>query len=254
MKHVVSARVPRSRIQRPPLMDSLPNRPSQSRRIRHLERFWSGEGMERIRKNAKKIVSPGAALYSRYGAVCVLRAVYRIHVECRRKLPYYGMMFPMRFPGIRRRTINGNFLVSPSLIVMPDRITDRRAVAEDVDRQLGAYSARESYKASWALMWLTAELRAWQYRLVTLALAGRVPFATGYSFWGPLDPPMKEFLGARVTNLLGYGVVSIPPGWNPVFSRFEDKMNLTLAWPDGAFPEDLVRRYADLIEEELLDP
>jgi hypothetical protein len=112
---------------------------------------------------------------------------------------------------------------------------------------------KESYKASWAMMWLTAQLRTWQYRLLTNNLARTVPLVTGYSFWGPLDPPMKEFVGARVSNLWGYGVVSIPPGWNPVFCRYEDKINLSLAWPDASFSEEVVRRYADLIEEEIME-
>jgi hypothetical protein len=250
-KEGARTQAPGARVQEVSLLNSLPERPAVSRRIRFVHRLWPAEMARRIREIAMNTVQPGPALYGRYFAVCVLRAIYRIHAEHGRKLPYYGMMLPMRYPGIVQRPVPGNYLVSAPLCIGADRITDRRAVGQDVDRQLQAYMEGKLYAASWALSWLPAELRTWQYRWFIRRYIGRQPFATGYSFFGQIDPPIKRFVGADVTNFWGTGVVSIPPGWNPNFSRYEDKFNFGLAWPDAAFPEEVARRYAELIEEEV---
>jgi hypothetical protein len=190
-------------------------------------------------------------LYARYIAVCVVRAVHRVYAEYGRELPFHGMMLPIRCPGLERRPVRGNYLASPSLYISPARVTDKRAVAEDIDRQCREYLDRKLHLASWALLWLSAQLRAWQYRLIISSYVGKQPYGTGYSFFGQIDPPLREFVGAKVTNFWGTGVVSIPPGWNPAFSRFNNQINLGLAWPEAGFPEEVVRRYADLIEEEV---
>lgn len=234
------------------LLDSLPERPVASRRARYLRRVWTPEVMARLRDNARKITPPGPALYSRYLAGCVLRAIYRIHAEHGRTLPSYGMMFPMRLPGLGRRPIPGNYLVSATLHVSPERITDKRTVLEDVNRQLGDFHAHRVDLASWALLWLTTKLRTGQYRKLIGMLTRMQPFATGYSFFNHIGPPLERFVGAEVTDFWAIGVVSIPPGWNPVFVKFRDRITFLVAWPDGSFPEDVVQRYADLIEEEAL--
>ncbi len=243
---------PDAPVQEASLLDALPNRPAQSRRPRFLRRSWSGADFLRVRQNARRIHRDGPALYSRYFAGCVIRANYRVHAEHGRKLPYYGTMFPMKFPGLQRRPIQGNTLVSAPMCILPDQIDDRKTVAQEVDRQFNDYIEQKQYYGSWALLWLPAQLRSWQYRLFMGRYVNRQPFATGFSFFGPIDPPVTHLLGAEVTNMHGSGLISAPPGWNPVFSRWGDQINLLLFWPDGSYPPDVVERYADLIVEESL--
>lgn len=248
------ARAPRAPVQETSLCNSLPNRPADSRRLRYLVRPWSPEMVERMRENARQVAPSGPALYSRYIGGCVLRALHRVHVEHGRTLPYYGASFPLGVRGVARRPLTGNYLVSTALRVTPERIADPRAVAEDIDRQLREYAQRRLDLAGQAMLWLLAQLRFSQYRRLMGLQVRRQPFATGYSFYGEIDPPLRRFLGAEVTNLWGCGALSIPPGWNVTLSKFKDRINFAIAWPDEAFPENVVQRYADLIEEEACSP
>lgn len=243
-------RVRGSTLQRAFLLDTLRDRPRTSRRLEHMDRHWTPDQVEMAKKKALKTVQPGPALFSRFLAVVVLRAVHRIHKERGRRIPYYGMMFPMRYPGIERRPLWGNYLVSAAMCIPVEHMDDPRAVGRDVDQQLGEYMSKGSYGASWSIMWLTSQLRHWQYCMLMNVMGRAQPYITGYSFWGPLDPPLRRFVGADVTNLFGYGLISIPPGWNPVFSKVGNRINLSMAYPGGSFPEEVVRRYADLIEDE----
>jgi hypothetical protein len=233
------------------LLDSLPARPVESRRERLLHRIWSGERMERLRENARKVAPSGPGLHSRYVAGCVLRANWRIHEEHGRKLPYFGTTFPVHVEGIERRAVIGNFLVSATLAVGPDRIADRRAVAEDIARQFTAFHDQRQDLWYWSLLWMSGELRTWQYRMFMDWASRSQPFASGYSFYGEIDPPIREFAGARVTNFWVPALISVPPGWNPLFCRSGDQINFMVVWPEGSFPEAVVHRYADVIEDEV---
>lgn len=204
-----------------------------------------------MRENARRVAPSGPALYSRYIGGCVLRALHRVHAEHGRTLPYYAASFPLGVRGVARRPLTGNYLASATLRVTPERIADPRAAAEDIDRQLREYTQRRLDLAGQAMQWLLAQLRFPQYRRLIGHQVRRQPFATGYSFYGEIDPPLRRFLGAEVTNLWGCGALSIPPGWNVTLSKFKDRVNFAIAWPDEAFPESVVQRYADLIEEEV---
>jgi hypothetical protein len=249
----VRQRDPRVRVPNASLYDRLPERTSESRRLRCLHRAWSAEMVERLRRNARRIAPSGPGLHSRFLAGCVLRAVHQMHREHGCALPVYHLVFPMGFPGLARRPIVGNYLMSPSFRVTADRIADKRALAEDIDRQLCKYLEQRSYLAEWALHRLTAQLRASQYRRLVEYHLRDQPVATGFAFIGEVDPPIRRFLGAEVTNLWAAGVFNIPPGWNPTFFRFRDRLNLGLAWPEGAFPAAVVQRYADLMEQEAFE-
>ncbi|MBU0639138.1 MAG: hypothetical protein KKB50_09765 [Planctomycetes bacterium] len=256
MQYVVQGlreRAPLANVQRHSLCNSHPDRAAAARRLRYILRSWSPRQVAMIQDRAREVTPPGPALYSRYVAGCVLRAIYRLHAEHDRQLPYYGTMFPMRVQGLQRRPVLGNYLVAATLHVMPERITDKRALGEDIQRQLRAYAERRSDLASWALQRWTAQLRVGQYRRLIEGQTRRQPFATGYSLYGEIEPPLRQFLGTEITNLWGNGVLSIPPGWNPVFSRFKERLNFSLTWPEGAFPPAIVQRYADLIEEEAFE-
>jgi hypothetical protein len=232
------------------LGDSLPDRPAGSLRLRYVLRTWSAEQVEQVRQIARQVAPPGPGLYARYLAGCVLRAVYRIYDEHGRKLPTYPLMFPLRISGVERRGIAGNFIVSPAVCVSADRITDRKAVAEDVFRQVSEFQSKRLDLASCAFLWLTSRLRSGQYRKLVNLLSTKQPILSGFTFWGDLDPPLERFLGTEVTDLWGTGVVSIPPPWNPSFNRIGDRIHLTLGWVDSMLPERVVMRFADLIDEE----
>lgn len=249
----VRERTPRVRVPHASLCDHLPERPTGSRRLCCLRRFWSVEMVESLRRNARRVAPSGPALHSRYIAGCVLRAIHRLHCEQGCALPFYDLVFPMRLPDLPRRPVVGNYLMATLLRVSAEHIGDKRALAANIDRQLRGYLERRSYLADWLLHRLTAQLRTWQHRrLVEHHLRGQI-VATGFAFFGEIDPPVRRFLGAELTNLWAAGVANIPPGWNPTFTRFRGRITLGLAWPDGAFPPDVVQRYADLIEQEVFD-
>ena len=100
---------------------------------------------------------------------------------------------------------------------------------------------------------LAAQLRLPLYRWVVARHLRGQPALTGYSFLGELAPPLERFLGAEVTNLWSSGLVTVPPGWNPTFARFRNRINFAMPWPEGAFPPEVVERYADWIELEVFD-
>jgi len=231
---------------------SLPERPAESRRLRYLVRHWSEETTKRMQAAAQDVTPPGPALYSRYLAACTLRAVDRLHKEHGRQLPVCGLMFPMRVPGVTARPLPGNYLVAAPLLIAPELLGDRRALGAEIARQLQDFRDQDGERSSWTLQHLLARLRVRQYRGLLRWETQRQPFVTGFSFYGEIDPPLRSILGARVTNLYGSGVISIPPAWNVTFSRFAERINMVIAWPDEAFPPTVVERAADLIEEEAL--
>lgn len=232
-------------------LHSLPDRPAESRRLCFLVRRWLADAAAELRAKARALTPPGPALYGRYLAACTLRAVARIHAEYDRPLDYCGLMFPMRLPGLTRRPLRGNYLVAGSLSARPGLLDNRRALAEDIAKQVHHYLDRDGPLASWALQRLMAGLRLSQYRRVVRWETERQPFATGFSYYGEIEPPLRRFLGTEVENLYGGGVVSIPPAWNVTFSRFGQAMNMVVAWPSAVFPPAVVERYAALIAEEL---
>ena len=65
---------------------------------------------------------------------------------------------------------------------------------------------------------------------------------------------IRSIAGAKITNLWGCAPMAVPPGWNPIFNKFEGQMNLVLSWAHPAVPDELARRYVDLIEEEIFEP
>jgi hypothetical protein len=233
------------------LCEHLPQRPTDSRELSYLVRPWSAEQTALMQAAAKAVTPRGPGLYSRYIGTCVLRALYRIHTEYGHTLPVYALSFPMGVPGLTQRPIPGNYLVAASLFVPAGQLPDRHAVATTLTDQMQRYQAENRADASQVLQWLMAELRQSQYQMLFNRLTDRQPFATGYSFYGEISPPLETFGGARVTNMWGCGALSVPPGWNVTMTRFRDRISLAIAWPAAAFPPDVVEHYADLIEEEV---
>ena len=161
------------------------------------------------------------------------------------------MTFPMQLSGIDRRPIPGNFVVWANLKVDAERMADKRWVIEDIDRQVREHIEQRRDLSIWALLWLAGQLRDWQYHLVMGWVNRRQPSVTGYTFFKEPEPPLRQFVGAQLTDFWGLGLASIPPGWNAAFSRFGDRWNFTLSWPGGDYPARVAEQYAHLIEDEV---
>lgn len=246
----VGERSPRVRAQEYSLCGALPECRTDSRNYCHIVRRWPAERVAVMQAVARQTAPAGPALYTRHLAASVLRAVQRIHLEHGRRPARYDILLPMRLPGLTRRPLWGNYLVAASIVVAPEALDDRRALAAQLAAGYERYMAREGPLASWALQRITAQLRLSQYRRLIDWQTVAQPFLTGFSVYGEIDPPLREFVGARVTNLYGAAVISTPPGWNVAISRFGEHANLSIAWPEAAFPRAVVERYAALIEEE----
>lgn len=241
----------RSGVQDVALCDGLPDRPVGARRALYLMRAWTPAMVARMQANARRTAPAGPALYGRYIAGCLLRAIHRLHSEHGRALPYYGVLLPVRVRGVEHRTVAGNFPVAATLGVLPDQVEDRRGVAEEIDRQMRAFYQNRSDLASRSMQWALAQVRHSQYCWLIDYETRRQPFATGYAFLGEIDPPLRRFLGAEVKNLWACALMSIPPGWNLTVMKFRERVSFSLAWAEGAYPRNVVERYADLIEEEV---
>ncbi|MCK6484981.1 MAG: hypothetical protein HUU22_15830 [Phycisphaerae bacterium] len=217
-------------------------------------RRWDGDEWSHIRRRAAERCPQGSARFSRYLGGCVLRALHRLLEE--RSVPVEECLvtLPMRVRGTpAARPLVGNYLVSATLSARRDEIADKQRLLDGLSRQIEGFLKDDADLANWALVWGASFLRARQYRWLLSGSWGLQPYASGFSYYGEIDPPIRRFGGARVTNLWGSGTMSAPPGWNPVFSRFGESLNLGLTWLEGYFDRSTAERYAGLIEGELLN-
>lgn len=241
---------------RPPTgvrLDGFADGAASGGRWRYTHRCWSGEAFAAMRKRSETLVTGGAARFSRYLGSCVLRALHRMFQRRRIETNSYLVTLPMRVRGLgERRPLPGNYLVSATLCARRDRVEDHAGLIADLGEQIEGFLAREEDFANWALVWAASFFRDWQYRWYMSRPRGLQPYASGFSFYGEINPPIRAFLGARVVNFWGSGSMSAPPGWNPVFSRFGDTLNLGLTWLEGFYRESTATEYLDLIEAELI--
>lgn len=227
--------------------------------LRYLHRRWDAETFGAIRENAKRVTPAGPGLYARYMAVCTIRALHRIFTEQGVESEAYLITLPSpiagagpRFPDEPARPVPGNYLVSPTLVGRRDLVGDKRALGEDLTRQVAAYHASRTPLKQWAMAWLAGTMRASVYQRVL-----KLPFAfealsSGFSYYGEIDPPTRTLCGATITNMWGSGPALTPPGWNPAFSKFGDGLNASLSYARPAISDGLAARYFALIEEEAL--
>jgi len=227
------------------------------RETRVLHRFWTGSQLDRLQAIAKEITPSGPRLYARFLAACVLRALERIYREAGASSPSFVIPLPMSVApagaaeaGAPPRPIAGNYLVSPNLVVDPNIIADRRALGAEIARQLADYAARQGDLAQWSSMWMASALRIWMYDLLLRMPLGFGSLSSGFSYYGEIVRPIRSIGGAAVCNVWGAGPMATPPGWNPVFSRFGDTLNLSLTYNRPGVPDELARRFVELIEEE----
>ncbi len=239
---------------------TLPGSPRVSQsRFEVLHRHFTSEETGQVQAGAKRWSPAGPARYARFLAAGVLRAVFQFLTELGVAAEACCITMPLRVgisdPDSRileKRPVPGNYLVTPLLAGRADRLADRRAIGEDILSQFRDFISHRRDFSQWALMQAAAYVHAWTYSLI-FKLPLRMPvLASGFSYYGEVREPLRTLCGARVLNVWGGGPITTPPGLNPVFSRFEDRLNLALTYDSSAVSEQMARRYLRLIEDEIL--
>lgn len=227
----------------------------QSHRVLH--RCWNADRMDRIRENAKRDVPAGPARITRYLAVSVLRALHQLFEENDWAGDAYRITLPMRMRGGDDADASvplrfGNYLASPLLVFNRPDAGDTAKLAESLNAQLRAYLEAHGDRAQWTLMSLAGLLPFFAHRWLFSHPKFRTTFSSGFSFYGELHPPLRNVGDLPITNLWGGGPTTIPPGMNPVFSRFVDSLNLSLTYSWPIVSDEIAQRYIDLIEHHVL--
>lgn len=224
---------------------------------RVLHHCWDAAAMERIRLASKRAVPAGPARITRYLGVCVLRALDALFEENGWGGDAYRVTLPMRVRGEGASEAPpmmrfGNYLVSPLLVFDRAGLRDGSALAESLTSQLQTYLDNRGDAAQWSLMSLAGLLPFIAHRWIFGLRMFTAHFSSGFSFYAELHPPLRHVGGMPITNLWGGGPTTVPPGMNPVFSRFDKSLNLALTYSWPVVSDELARRYAALIEAEAL--
>ena len=206
---------------------------------------------------AKQAVPAGPAPYARFLAASVMRALHRLHEENSVSTDAYMITLPMRVGAsqpearlVEKRPVPGNFLVTPVICCTPQQVADRRVLDEAVFDQVQDYLRQELDLAQWTLMRAASLIHAWFYPLIFKLSMGVNVLSSGFSYYGAIEQPVRSIAGATITNCWGGGPLPMPPGWNPVFSKFGDGLNLSLTYARPAISDELADRYLELIASE----
>jgi hypothetical protein len=226
-----------------------------------VHRQWDSEQTRHLQDRAKQLAPAGPALYARYLAACVLRALDHVWKEAGVESDGYLISMPIR-AGMsqrnaalfERRPVPGNYLVTPVLCGRRDRMPDKRGLGEDLLEQFQAFLRDRVDLTQWAMMWAASFLHKWSYPVIFKLPLDLVEFASGFSYYGEIAEPIRSLCGTRVLNLWGGGPTTSPPGLNPVFSKFEDRLNLSLTYDRHLVSDPLVHRFLALIEAEMFEP
>lgn len=226
------------------------------REDRVLHRYWNETEMAQIRAAARNEMPAGPARITRYLAVCVIQALDQLFQENGWSGDAFRIALPMRMSEntpdhTALRLLFGNYLVSP-IIVIDRRIAgDRTRLSEDLTQQLQAFQKARGPVAQWSLMSLAALLPFAVHRRIISSPMFATQFSSGFSFYGELHPPLRSVGGMRISNLWGGGPTTLPPGMNPVFSRFDQSLNLALtyAWP--VVSDETAKQYLVHVENML---
>lgn len=226
------------------------------REHRVLHHVWDADAMEHIRKASKHGVPAGPARITRYLAVSVLRALDELFKENGWGGETYRITLPMRMRGHEPEDSAplrfGNYLVSPLLLFDRGCAGESSRLAASLTEQMHAYLEAHGDRAQWILMSLAALLPFPAHRWIFGLPSFKSHFSSGFSFYGELHPPLRSVAGLPITNLYGGGPTTIPPGMNPVFSRFDTSLNLALTYSWPVVSDGVARRYVELIEREAL--
>jgi len=227
---------------------------------RVVHRHWDSNRTRQVQDLAKTLAPAGPALYARYLAACVLRALDQLFKENGVESEAYLITMPIRAGMSRRnaslfekRPVPGNYLVTPLLCGKRDRLSDKRALGDDLLGQFQEFLRNHVDLTQWAMMWAASFLHKWSYTLIFKLPLDIVEFASGFSYYGEIAEPIRSLCGTRVLNLWGGGPTTSPPGLNPVFSKFEDRLNLSLTYDTQLVSDELANRYVELIEGEMFE-
>ncbi|MCA9256984.1 MAG: hypothetical protein KDA33_15150 [Phycisphaerales bacterium] len=229
--------------------------PVQAHRVTH--HTWDADAMERVRLLSKERVPAGPARITRYLGVCVVRALDRLFEENGWSGDAYRITLPMRMRSLELEDELpelrfGNYLVSPLLVFDRTNVSDWASLPVSLTQQLQAYLDAHGDLAQWTLMSLAALLPFPAHRWIFSSRMFKAHFSSGFSFYGEHHPPLRSVGGLPITNLWGGGPTTIPPGMNPVFSRFDKSLNLALTYSWPIVSDEIANRYVELIQREAL--
>lgn len=227
---------------------------------RYIHRSWNRDIATAFKEKARAATPAGPALYGRFFAVCVLRALHRLFTERGVETDAYLITMPQNLsyigaadPKKHTRPLQGNYIVSPTLFGDRKIIDDRAALSASLAEQLDAYRANEVHLKQWAMFWAADWSRWWFYQMLMRLPLGLEALSSGFSYYGEIRYPIREICGARVTNLWGAGPLPTPPAWNPVFSWFDGVLNFSLTYTRPVVSDELARRFSELIFAECED-
>lgn len=223
-----------------------------------LYRAWPGEVWERVRAAAQRHTPPGPGRYARYFVACTTLALHRLHRESGRETAGYLITLPLRVTlpdgrGGNRvdRPICGNYLTAVTLRACREDLADLPTLAASFQGQLQSYLDGGGDRVMWSLMWLLSRMRTWMQRAVLRGRSARTPLSSGFSYYGEAAAPVRRFGGQEVANIWGAGLVATPPGWNPVFCRYRERLSFSMAFNLPSVSAAVARRYQELIESEV---
>lgn len=226
-----------------------------------LHRHWHGQPFGRMRDDARRLTPPGPASFSRFLAAAVCRAQRRLFEELKHPANAFFITFPMRVgtsePTGRlfdRRPLIGNYLVAPTISVLAEETRDRALLSDVVLQQVQQFLSARGDIAQWALLELASLWHAWLYHWIFKLPLSVNQCSSGFSYYAEIKNHLTSIAGAKVVNIYGGGPTTTPPAWNPVFSKFADNLNLSLTYSRPAMSDEWAVRYADLIEDELVNP
>lgn len=244
-----------------------------------LYRSWPAAKVRQMRINADRFAPAGPASHARYLAACIIRALHALYAERGLHADAYPVSLPLGIfddPGAGDETIQtgessgdgpsrrgagqstsrpmpGNYLVAPTLYGRRELVSDRAALGRDLLDQLERYYARRGHLSQWAMVYFASWLRVGMYDFVFKRGIGVEPLASGFSYYGQIPRPVRRICGAKATNLWGTAPLGTPPGMNPIFNKYQGKLNLGLAFNRPAISDELALRFTDLIEQEIFN-
>lgn len=239
----------------------VPETPHVRCEYRLLHKHWNADQVGRMQATAKRSVPSGPAPYARFLAASVMRALHRLYEEQGAVTDAYMITLPMRVGASRpeadlvgKRPVPGNFLVTPTICCTTEQVADRQALDQTVFDQVQDYLRQELDLAQWTMMRAASLIHAWFYPLIFRLSMGVNVLSSGFSYYGVIKQPGRSIAGATITNCWGGGPLPMPPGWNPVFSKFGSELNLSLTYTRPAVSDELAGRYVELITSEAFGP
>lgn len=155
---------------------------------------------------------------------------------------------------VSRRPLPGNYLAAAVIRLSCREAADRRSGSVAIERQLRDFVSSRQDLAQWALLEAAALLHHKAYDPIFKWGFVDNRYSSGFSYFVVHPALPRAIAGARVVNAWFGGPITTPPAWNPVFSRLDDTLSMSLTYSRPAVSDEMAGRYVELIAEELLDP